>query len=144
MKINKKKKYQIALRRYYSSESPSKEIAKYIGLSKNDFKVYIDSQKIIGMTIENFGKEWGLDHIVPTEVFDIQNEHDLKICYHYLNIMPMFNDDNRMKGGSIHFSIQKLEKKLQQEQDENNIEILNKLLQISYKELNDRYSKYLL
>ena len=49
-----------------------------------------------------------MDHIVPVEVFDINDEDDLRLCYNYNNIMPMFNDDNRMKGGSIHFSLEKL------------------------------------
>jgi hypothetical protein len=60
------------------------------------------------MTMDNFGKIWGLDHIVPVDLFDLSNIDDKKLCYNFINIMPMFNNDNRLKGASIHFSLEKL------------------------------------
>ena len=62
------------------------------------------------MTLQNFGSVWGLDHIVPVELFDLASDDDLLLCYNYNNIMPMFISDNRMKGASVHFSLLKLER----------------------------------
>ena len=108
MKYNTKKRLQIALRRLYSSNTPSKEIVSLLGINKDEFIQYINKYLIQGMTKENFGTEWGLDHIVPVDLFDLTNESDLKLCYNYNNIMPMFNSDNRLKGASVHFSLDKL------------------------------------
>lgn len=78
---------------------------------------------------------WELDHIVPIELFDLQQEEELSLCLNYQNIMPMYKDDNKSKGMSIHFSelkIKSLPKTI----------ITEKLLTICQKELL-RYKKYL-
>lgn len=108
MKNNLKKKFQISMRRFYSTNSPCKEISNYIGINKNEFIDYINKNLISGMTIENFGSVWSLDHIVPIDLFNLNNENDLHIGYNYLNILPMFINDNRLKGASVHFSKIKL------------------------------------
>lgn len=109
MKYNEKKRLQIALRRQYSSSANGKEIETLLCTSKQGFIGHINKFRLDGMEIENFGKVWSLDHIVPVELFDLNNPHEKRLCYHYLNIMPMFNVDNRMKGASVHFSLEKLE-----------------------------------
>lgn len=109
MRYNEKKRLQIAMRRLYSTNTPSKELVSLLGIDKQGFVNHINKYLVEGMTIENFGTEWGLDHIVPVELFDFNNKEDLTLCYNYNNIMPMFNIDNRMKGASIHFSLAKLE-----------------------------------
>lgn len=97
------------MRRLYSSNAPSKEIVSLLDIDKDGFINHINKYLIEGMTNENFGTEWGLDHIVPVDLFDLSNESDLKLCYNYNNIMPMFNTDNRLKGASVHFSLTKLD-----------------------------------
>ena len=109
MKYNTKKKYQIALRRLYCTDVPSKEIISLLGTDKVGFISHINKYLLEGMTKENFGSTWGLDHIVPVELFDFTDTDDLKLCYNFNNIMPMFNADNRMKGASVHFSLAKLD-----------------------------------
>ena len=108
MKYNEKKRLQIALRRQYFLPSNGKEISTLLGISKQGFIDHVNKFLLDGMQVENFGKVWGLDHIVPVEIFDLSNVNDKKLCYNYLNIIPMFNVDNRMKGASIHFSLEKL------------------------------------
>jgi hypothetical protein len=90
MKYNEKKRLQIGLRRLYSGQAPSKEILNLIGTDKDTFVNHVNAYRISGMTDENFGKEWTLDHIVPVDIFDVSDEEQLKICYNYHNIMPMF------------------------------------------------------
>lgn len=143
---NKKKRLQIGLRRLYSTDSPSKEVLKYLSLDKESFREYINSKLLEGMTLENFGSVWGIDHIVPVELFDLNNEEDLKVCYNFINLIPMFNDDNRFKGGSIHFSSILLQKKLEKEKEKenHNKNILIKLLAKCEQEIVYRYDKYLL
>ena len=108
MKYNDKKKYQIAMRRLYATNTPSKQIIELLGIDKIGFIQHIDKYLLEGMTKENFGKVWSLDHIVPVDLFDFDNLNDLKLCYNFINIMPMFINDNRLKGASVHFSLEKL------------------------------------
>jgi hypothetical protein len=108
MKYNIKKRYQIAVRRLYSTTASNKEIISLVGIDKDGFICHVNKYLIEGMTKETFGKTWGLDHIVPVDLFDLTDENDLKLCYNYNNIMPMFNSDNRLKGASVHFSLVKL------------------------------------
>jgi hypothetical protein len=96
------------MRRLYCTNTPSKEIVSLLAIDKDGFIEHINKYLIQGMTKENFGSEWGLDHIVPVDLFDLTNDDDLKLCYNYNNIMPMFNSDNRLKGASVHFSLDKL------------------------------------
>jgi hypothetical protein len=96
------------MRRLYCTNTPSKEIVSLLAIDKDGFIEHINKHLIQGMTKENFGSEWGLDHIVPVDLFDLTNDDDLKLCYNYNNIMPMFNSDNRLKGASVHFSLDKL------------------------------------
>lgn len=129
------KKYQISLRRLYTT-SPSKEILTLVGTNKIHFINHINNYLIDGMDYSNFGTEWSLDHIVPVNAFDLSDEEQLRLCYNYNNIMPMYNIDNRNKGASLHFSILKL-KTL--EQNENVL----KLIDLCEKQINMIYSKYL-
>ena len=104
-----KKRYQIGIRRLYSTNFPCDHILDMMGISKYEFIDHINSYCLDGMTLQNFGPVWGIDHIVPVELFDLSNKDELYLCYNYNNIMPMYNSDNRMKGASVHFSLIKLE-----------------------------------
>ena len=143
-KHNKKKKLQIGIRRLYSTNNPSKEILKYLSIDKESFIEYINSRLLDGMTLENFGSVWGIDHIVPVELFDLNNEEDLKICYNFINIIPMFNNDNRFKGCSVHFSVILLKNKIKKEKEKSYKNILLKLLAKCEEEIVCRYDKYLI
>jgi hypothetical protein len=137
MKYNEKKRLQIALRRLYSSTNPNKEILTLVGTTKEGFIKHINKFVVSGMTKENFGKEWGLDHIVPVELFDLNHEDQKKICYNYNNIMPMFNSDNRLKGASVHFSIDKL-----RSMDAN--VYITELINKCQSHINEVYKKYII
>ena len=137
MKYNEKKRLQIALRRLYATNSPSKEILTLIGIDKQGFINNVNKYLLEGMTKENFGKIWGLDHIVPVDLFDINEEAEKKLCYNYQNIIPMFNNDNRLKGASVHFSLAKLETMY------TNVYI-QQLKEKCLNEITNRYDKYLI
>ena len=137
MKYNEKKRLQIALRRLYATNAPSKEILTLIGIDKQGFINNVNKYLLEGMTKENFGKIWGLDHIVPVDLFDINDEAEKKLCYNYQNIIPMFNNDNRVKGASVHFSLAKLETMY------TNVYI-QQLKEKCLNEITNRYDKYLI
>lgn len=66
-----------------------------LGCSWEDFKKYIESQFKEGMSWENRDK-WDIDHIIPVSYFKKTNG-DMRICFHYLNLQPLWKDENRWK-----------------------------------------------
>lgn len=130
------RKYQIALRRYFAAQTTSKGLPNLVGIHKVGFIQHIEKYMLDGMSYDNFGKVWSLDHIVPVGLFNFDDPEDLKLCYNYYNIMPMFNSDNKNKGASVHFSLIKLNKM------ESN-PIVNSLIQKCNEEINNTYQKYL-
>ena len=132
------------MRRQFSLPSNGKEISDLLGIDKNGFINHINKYLLDGMTLENFGKIWSLDHIVPVDLFDILNVDEKRLCYNYLNIMPMFVNDNRLKGASVHFSVDKLKSLLSNEPLYTNVCTIESLIQKCDEEIARTYQKYLL
>ena len=53
-----------------------------------------------GMHEGNYGTEWEIDHIRPICSFDLTREEDLRKCFHYSNLQPLWKEENWMKGTS--------------------------------------------
>lgn len=76
-----------------------------IGCSYEEFKKYIENQFTEGMTWENHGKFWEIEHIKALG-FAITKEELYKLC-HYSNIRPYLNTNHRMKSTIDRIEIQK-------------------------------------
>jgi hypothetical protein len=48
------------------------------------------------MNLENYG-DWQLDHIKPIASFDLNDENELKKCFNYKNVQPLWKEDNQTK-----------------------------------------------
>lgn len=69
-----------------------------LGCSVEYFKEYIASKFKGNMTWENRGKVWHLDHIKPCAKFNLSDESQQRICFHYTNMQPLFVAENLVKG----------------------------------------------
>lgn len=71
--------------------------AEIIGLPLKEFKTYMESQFKEGMSWDNYGKIWDVDHYIPCRAFN----HDLKDhvmrCWNYKNLRPEFKSENYAK-----------------------------------------------
>lgn len=76
----------------FSKKSKSSEI---LGISYQDFILYIEDQFLEGMTWENHG-EWHLDHIIP--ISWAKTEEEIYKLNHYTNFQPLWMEDNLIKG----------------------------------------------
>lgn len=53
-----------------------------------------------GMTRDNHGSVWEIDHIRPCASFDLTQPEEQKACFHWTNLQPLFIEENRRKGCS--------------------------------------------
>ena len=76
----------------YSKNSKTQQI---LGCTFEEFKLYIESQFLDGMSWDNHG-EWHLDHKIPISWAD--TEEKVYELNHYLNFQPLWAFDNLSKG----------------------------------------------
>lgn len=70
---------------------------KLIGCSWEVFRAHIRARYRDGMTDENYGKVWELDHIEPCASFDLKNPGEVLRCFNYRNYQPLLVRENRRK-----------------------------------------------
>jgi hypothetical protein len=75
-----------------------KSVLKLLGCTTQDFRNYIESKFIPGMSWSNHGI-WHLDHIIPCNYFmeNIQNLETQEKCFHFTNYQPLYSLDNSFK-----------------------------------------------
>jgi len=79
-------------------ENKSNTYSLILGCTGAQFVGWIESKLEEGMTWENRGsKGWHLDHIIPTNRFDLTNIEERRIWSHYLNVQPLWANDNYSK-----------------------------------------------
>ena len=69
-----------------------------LGMEISEFRIYIQGQFRPGMTWENHGSVWHLDHIIACAKFDLSNPEQQKICFRWDNFQPLFVQENLSKG----------------------------------------------
>lgn len=70
-----------------------------LGCSIQEVKIYLEQQFTSDMNWSNYGKNkyWEIDHIKPCDSFDLSDENEQKICFHYTNLQPLSITQNRIK-----------------------------------------------
>jgi len=69
-----------------------------LGCSPEEWKSFLEDKFEEGMTWENYGTDWEVDHIIPVSHFDLEDDNEQKKAFHYENTQPMWAVDNRRKG----------------------------------------------
>lgn len=67
---------------------------KIIGCSMADLKRHLESQFKARMSWENYGRVWHVDHIVPSSYFDLTEPEEIRRCYHFSNLRPLWAKKN--------------------------------------------------
>lgn len=75
--------------------------SKILGCSVEYFKQYVSERFNSGMTWENWGDVWELDHIIPCAKFDLSKTSEVSACFHFSNFQPLMKDENRKKAAKI-------------------------------------------
>lgn len=77
------------------------QISRNVGCDAQEFKKYMESKFSRGMTWENYGTAWEVDHIVPLAKFDLTTREGLAAASHYTNLQPLWTADNAEKSDSL-------------------------------------------
>ena len=70
---------------------------KFIGCTSQEFRAHLQTLFRDGMSHENYGTVWHIDHVKPCALFDLNNEKEREACYHFSNLAPCFSFDNISK-----------------------------------------------
>lgn len=73
----------------------------YLGENVENIKKWIEFNWKDNMSWENYGKYWEIDHSLPINFFDIKNNEDTKICFSWMNLMPLEKYINLKKSNKI-------------------------------------------
>ena len=72
--------------------------AELTGCTGKELRAYLESQFQDGMTWENYGSKWHVDHKRPIASFDLSNMEQVRACFYYTNLQPLWAHDNLAKG----------------------------------------------
>jgi len=72
-----------------------------LGCSLDTLREWIQSNFGEGMTWENYGSVWHIDHTMPCSVFDFKIEENRKACFNWTNLAPMIGSENISKSNKI-------------------------------------------
>ena len=76
---------------------------KLVGYTIYELKKHLEKLFQPGMTWENYGKEWHIDHITPISffIFTSTNDVEFKYCWSLYNLQPLWAEENIEKRDKI-------------------------------------------
>lgn len=77
---------------------------RLLGCSIPHFFIHIERQFREGMGWHNWGK-WVIDHILPCSSFNFWIEENIRLCFHFSNLQPLWARENMTKGNKIYAAI---------------------------------------
>src|SRR5688572_3820429 len=82
-------------------ESKSQTTRQLIGIDFEMFIKWIEYQLEEGMTLQNYGSVWHLDHVIPISSFNLLEEEELFKAMNWKNIRPLPPVKNNQKSNKI-------------------------------------------
>lgn len=81
--------------------SKSSQTNEYLSCSPAFFRRWIEFQLYDGMTMDNHGDVWHLDHVIPCDAFDLSDPEQVRRCFAWSNIRPYRKEKNLEKSNKI-------------------------------------------
>lgn len=72
-----------------------------MGCTSAELKKWLEFNFTEGMTFENHGTVWHVDHVIPCSKFDLADPEHQLVCFHWSNLKPMLARLNCSKNGRI-------------------------------------------
>lgn len=86
------------LRKALKGKLKAAKTLELLGINLREFQIYLRSQFRDGMTFENHGSVWHLDHVKPIAAFDMSDPEQQKVCFRWDNLQPLLVHENLSKG----------------------------------------------
>ena len=87
------------LHRALSGKRRAGSAVRDLGCSVGELMKWLEGKFVEGMSWDNYGPIWHVDHINPLSSFDLTDTEQFKLASHYTNLQPLFASDNIKKGG---------------------------------------------
>jgi len=87
-------RYELTTRKIGEKEFRTHE---YLGCTFDYFRRYLEVRFEHGMSWDNYGDMWELDHIIPCASWNLTNLFENLCCWNYRNIQPLWKTENRLK-----------------------------------------------
>lgn len=85
-----------AIRLHGNGCRKSASAARLVGCSLPELAAHLEAQFLPGMTWES---DFHIDHIRPCRSFDLSNPEQVRACFHFTNLRPLWPIDNFRKSG---------------------------------------------
>jgi len=86
--------------RIYSALNKNKKTIEYLGCNSTDYLKWLLTNNC-NYTLENRGKEWHIDHVIPLSKFNLEDEEQQNIAFNWRNTMPLSCKENLSKNNKI-------------------------------------------
>jgi hypothetical protein len=86
---------------FVKSQKKSYTLLKCIGCSYDYLLTWIEFQLYGGMTFDNYGTVWHIDHCNPCNNYNLSDEEELLKCFNWKNLRPLYQEKNLIKGSKI-------------------------------------------
>lgn len=79
----------------------TKNFDHLIGCTPQELKDHLQRQFDKGMSWDNYGTYWVVDHIQPLRLFDLLKEDQIRAACHFTNLQPLTEVENQLKAGQV-------------------------------------------
>lgn len=105
------------------NKNKTKHSVEYLGCSSNDYFKWILNYNN-SCSLENYGNEWHIDHVIPISKFDLNNQEEQLLAFNWRNTMPLSCKENLSKNNKIiKEQIEEHYKKILEYHEENNLDL---------------------
>jgi len=81
-------------------KTKTKHSVDYLGCSSDEYFKWMFNYNN-NYKLENHGKEWHIDHVIPISKFDLSNESEQLLAFNWRNTMPLSSKENLVKNNKI-------------------------------------------
>jgi len=89
------------IRHAFKSRANDKHTIELLGCTGLFYQGFLEDQFTDGMTWENHGTLWHIDHIIPIDSFDKTDPDWQAKTFHYTNTQPLLAVHNLAKGSKL-------------------------------------------
>ncbi len=120
----------IRSRIFASLKTKSKHTVEYLGCTVNNYIKWLQCNNN-NYTLENRGKEWHIDHVIPLSKFNLENEEEQLVAFNWRNTMALSPTENLQKNNKIiQTQVEQHYNNLVEYHNKNNIELPQKFIDL--------------